>query len=368
MKLWVLSASTGGGHDMRAFALKDWWHHQGGECEVFHPLENSFWGYRLGCEIYNIIQRKLPILHYAYFNFLEYASIHRKPSFIIGAKKFIRKYETFSPDIVVSTHAHLNHGFFDLTRLPNLKFSRFVVYCGELADGKGFSRHWINSNNDLFASPFQEGALAARSRGMPAEKTLIAGPLLRKSFYENNQKFDRLKVFKDFGLDPDIPIFLLGTGANGVNHHIPVIEAICNANINCQILALCGRNHKTFCEINKFSSHHRMVVLPFNSLDAKAMVELLKISTWMLARPGAGLTTEAIATGCPVIFDLSGGTMPQETNNLNFWKMRAGTVVTSSSPSQLLEIIKTKTKIPRLHIPIGQSPKIFLEALSGLVA
>ena len=30
MRLWVLSASTGGGHDMRAFALQEWWHQMGG--------------------------------------------------------------------------------------------------------------------------------------------------------------------------------------------------------------------------------------------------------------------------------------------------------------------------------------------------
>ena len=61
-------------------------------------------------------------------------------------------------------------------------------------------------------------------------------------------------------------------------------------------------------------------ILPFPRLDGNAMVKLLKVSNWILARPGAGLTTEAIVTGCPVIFDLSGGTMPQEKNNLNFWK------------------------------------------------
>ena len=41
-EILVLSASTGGGHDMRAFALRDWWHQEGGECEVFHPLESTF--------------------------------------------------------------------------------------------------------------------------------------------------------------------------------------------------------------------------------------------------------------------------------------------------------------------------------------
>ena len=42
MRLWILSASTGGGHDMRAYAMRDWWEKRGGVAEVFHPLEESF--------------------------------------------------------------------------------------------------------------------------------------------------------------------------------------------------------------------------------------------------------------------------------------------------------------------------------------
>jgi processive 1,2-diacylglycerol beta-glucosyltransferase len=367
MRLWVLSASTGGGHDMRAFALQEWWHQMGGVCEVFHPLENSFWGYKAGCQLYNIIQKKLPLLHHTYFHFLEFASLHRHPSFIVGAKKFIRKFKAFSPDIIVSTHAHLNHGFFQLTKNPNMQSSRFVVFCGELADGQGFSRHWINPQNDLFVSPFEEGYLAAIKRGMPKEKILVSGPLLRRPFYAKQTKFDRFKVMEEFGLDAEKPIFLLGTGANGVNHHLPVIEAILKHKIDCQILALCGKNQKTFNEIQKLSMSVGEQVLPLSRLDGNAMVKLLKVCNWMLARPGAGLTTEAIVTGCPVIFDLSGGTMPQEKNNLNFWKKRTGNLLTCRSPSQLVKMIQSKTEVPRLNIPLDSSPQLLLRALSQLI-
>ena len=366
MKLLVLSASTGGGHDMRAFALRDWWHQEGGECEVFHPLESTFWGYRLGCQFYNLIQKKLPLLHFFYFHFLEYASMHKNASRIIGAKNFAQKIKLSAPDLIVSTHAHLNHGYFELSRLSSEKQSPFVVYCGELADGQGFSRHWINPKNDLFVSPFEEGNLAARMRGMPPGKTLVAGPLLRKPFYRGNHRFDRSEVIKDLGLDPRLPIYLLGTGANGVNHHIPVIKALNQAQIDCQILALCGRNVKTHRLIQKLAPTSRNMVVPFAHIEAQSIIDLLKVSTWMLARPGAGLTTEAMVTGCPVIFDLSGGCMPQEKNNLNFWKARAGTILTSSSPSQLIQLIRSDCQVTQLKIPLQTSPHLLLNALLKL--
>ena len=184
------------------------------------------------------------MLHFFYFHFLEYASMHKNASGLLG-RKICSKIKLSAPDLIVSTHAHLNHGYFELSRLSSEKQSPFVVYCGELADGQGFSRHWINPKNDLFVSPFEEGNLAARMRGMLPGKTLVAGPLLRKPFYRGNHRFDRSEVIKDLGLDPRLPIYLLGTGANGVNHHIPVIKATNQAQIDCQILALCGWNVKT---------------------------------------------------------------------------------------------------------------------------
>lgn len=367
MRLLILSASTGGGHDMRAYALQDWWNNKGGVSQVDHPLENTFWGYKAGCQFYNFIQKKIPWFHKVYFNFLEYASIHRFPETIIGAKKFSQRVSAFRPDVIVSTHAHLNHGYFDLSRKSSQKPPGFVVYCGELADGNGFSRHWVNPDNDLFVAPFEEGCTAAEKRGMPDKKILKGGPLLRRDFYRQYPTSFREEVLNRFGLKPNKPIYLLGTGANGVNHHSAIINALNKARIDCQIIALCGRNKKTFEQVKNISwnSYNRVVVLP--NLDASTMVDLLMVATWMLARPGAGLTTEAAVTGCPLIFDLSGGCMPQESNNLNFFKNRIGKLLTSSSASQLIELIKNEKDVPRLHLPLEDSPHILLNALSSLV-
>jgi processive 1,2-diacylglycerol beta-glucosyltransferase len=365
MKLLILSASTGGGHDMRAFALKDWWMEKGFEAEVFHPLENTFAGYRLGCQLYNLIQKKLPILHYAYFHFLESASIHRDSKKIIGSQKYVQKISTYCPNLIVSMHAHLNHGYFELSRLPYLK-PRFAVFCGELADGYGFSRHWVNPQNDLFISPYMEGCVAAQKRGMPIGKTLASGPLLRKPFYSQKGVINKEEVFNKFGLDDKLPVYVLGTGANGVNRHLPVIKALCEGSFDAQVVALCGKNKKTYEAVLALSKSSRLKVLPLPKLNAESMFELLNIASWMLARPGAGLTTEAVVTGCPLIFDLSGGCMPQEKINLNFWRSRQGKVISSSSPSEIIKIIQSEEPIPSLRIPIQASPDLLLKTLERL--
>ena len=163
---------------------------------------------------------------------------------------------------------------------------------------------------------------------------------------------------------PIKPIFLLGTGANGVNHHLSIIKAISQTGIDCQILALCGRNEQTFQAINRLSISNPRKVLPFRRLEANAMVDLLNVSTWMLARPGAGLTTEAVVTGCPIIFDLSGGCMPQETNNLNFLEGESWTFTDIFFTGQLIQNIQSGLDVPRLFIPMENSPNLSIEKIN----
>ena len=367
MKLLVLSASTGGGHNMRAYALQDWWCEKGGDCQVYQPLENTFWGYKSGCQLYNFIQKKMPFLHYGYFNFLELASLHRNPGIILGSQKFIKKIKEFSPDIIVSVHAHLNHGYFKLSQTIDSKIIPYVVYCGELADGNGFSRHWVNPDIDLFASPYQEGCIAAEKRGMPSSKCLVAGPLLRKPFYIQDGSFDRLNILSKYGLQPNLPVYLLGTGANGVNHHPAIIKRLMKAQKKCQVIALCGSNDKTLLELRKIPPSDYLDVVALSQVGATEMVSLLRAVDLMIARPGAGLTTEAIVTGCPMIFDLTGGGMPQENNNLNFWKSKTGSILSFYSISKLINILQEKQPIPRVEIPLEESPNLFLDALIKLV-
>ena len=102
------------------------------------------------------------------------------------------------------------------------------------------------------------------------------------------------------------------------------------------------------------------------TIDDLEMVKLMKVADWAFARPGAGITTEAMATGCPLIFDLTGGIMPQETNNLNYWKIHARSLVTCSRPSSLPAIAQSVAEIPNLKMPSCMNPEKFVSILKNL--
>ena len=62
----------------------------------------------------------------------------------------------------------------------------------------------------------------------------------------------------------------------------------------------------------------------------------------------------ALACGTPMVFDLSRGVMPQESNNLNFWKSRGEGVLTMKEPNLLPNVLGQK--IPRIRIELPSSP------------
>ena len=168
---------------MRANALKSWWSEGKGVARIMHPLENGFALYRWGSGLYNFIQRKLPLSTTSISTFWNmHQFIGELAELLLPPGNFPVKFE-FSPDLVLNVHAHLNHGYFQLARdaIPH-KRSKFVIFCGELADGQGFSRHWINPDADLFTGPFEETCQAAKKRdagrkdscyGSTAEKALL---------------------------------------------------------------------------------------------------------------------------------------------------------------------------------------------------
>lgn len=353
---------------MRAHALQDWWEQRGGKATVYHPLESSFIGYKFGCNLYNLIQRKLPLMHFGYFYFLELASMHRGPRRIVGSKKFVTFCRSINPRIIVSVHSHLNHGFFELVRRDVCKSIPFVVFCGELADGIGFSRHWVNPFNDLFAGPTQECCVAAQKRGMPIEKCVMSGPLLRRSFFQK-EDFPQNHIFGLLGLKKSLPTYLLSTGANGFNNHQIVIDAIIARGEVCQIIALCGKNLTTFDTLNqKYKNLDKTRVIPLATINDKMMVQLLKAVDIVFARPGAGISTEVLVTGTHIVFDISGGVMPQEINNLNYWKKHSSTVSLCKNPRLLPDLINSIKKTKPLNIKVEDQPRVLISALESLAS
>ena len=349
MSILVLSSKTGGGHEMRANALLHFGDLLSTKTYIYRPLENGSSFYNFGTNLYNFIQKTYPGAHALYFKFLEKASLHRRSNQILGRDKYLRLVYGLQPKLIISVHAHLNHGYFDLVKHSvRGERTKFLIYCGELADGFGFSRHWVNPDVDAFWGPTKESINAAILRGMPKNKCTVVGPLLRSVFYKDVKNADREAFHKMCNLDKNQTYGVLATGANGANSHLAALKSLKKAGCNLKIIVLCGSSHSLINKVRSLSDRLGLNVRALPTISAKNMRILLTDCDWVFGRPGAGLTSEAISLGTRIYFDVSKGIMPQEHNNLNFLRSNGFPLVLVNRASDLgykLNLIKEGTGV-----------------------
>lgn len=330
MRVLILTSSTGGGHDMRANAFAAWARSMPElkiETRLGWPLESSHPVYRLGVGLYNWIQSHAPFLHHVYFNFLEIFPPCRSARGLFGAGKFRATLEEFYPDILLSMHGSLNHGYFEAARaFLGRDRVRCVTYCGELFGGYGFSRNWVNPEADLFIGPVAETCEAAIALGMPKEKTKVGGFLLRPEFYE--PPID--KRTSDF-------VLLLSASSRGANNHIAFLEALRRNHIDIEIRVLCGKSAGTQKRIAKWVEQNAPPRVEIVPSDANIAALLQNVSA-VVARPGVGTTCEAIMAGCPLLLNCLGGVMPQEGITVKFCRKHR-LAHTLHSPDDLARIV-----------------------------
>lgn len=357
MKVLVLTSSTGGGHDMRARSLKAWAETEEAKpmnlrVDIFQALEETHNVYRLGVSIYNWIQTHHPRLHHIYFNMLELMALHRSPGTILGKNNFVQKLQAFCPDVIVSTHAHLNHGFFELARSVLGKHRiKCVTYCGELYGGYGFSRHWVNAGADLFIGAVKETCLMAERLGMVGKSNAQGGFLLNPRFYQKQlAEHERKRILAaEFGLDPDGFTIVLATGANSANNHVSLLNALANASLRVGVIALCGKSYHALVNVRQWAETvgHKAGIQARAIPYSVRLDELFQVASVVVARPGTGTTSECIQCECPILFNALGGIMPQEYITVKYAREHG-----------FLGVIKTPKDLPRLIEPIMQQTGI----------
>ncbi len=361
MRVLILTSSTGGGHNMRARAFQEWAQAEPSldvSAQLHRPLEKSHELYAFGVWLYNWIQRTAPFLHHGYFNFLEVVPIvrTRKP---LGAARYRRVLEELQPDVLVSVHDSLNHSFFEYARVVlGEDRVKCVTYCGELSGGYGFSRHWVNPSADLFIGAVPETCEAAVRWGMPRERTRVGGFLLRRSFYDQPLGDAGRAAFirEQLRLDPGEFILLLSASSRGAHNHVRFLEALKGHRIDAQVVLLCGKSEVTEREVSAWARANpraRVRLLPHNT----NVGQLMRSVSALVARPGTGTTSEAIASGCPLLLNCLGGIMPQERITVRFCREH-GVAQLVRSPEELAGIVAQWQKRSELPAFIHRAMKI----------
>jgi len=348
MRILIFTSSGGTAHDAAAYALQAWLRQWDplGEVWVDHVLENASPVSRGGVALYNWIQRHAPWLHKIYWRLVEFEDLMKPGTITFGRTYVIRLLRRLQPDLLISTHPHINRGHFDLAQrvLPGL---RCMTCCTELDGGFGFSRNWLTRRSEAFWTQTSEVAAEVRRRGYRRMLTPVLGPLFDPRF---------LAELHSFTPEPgNLPLVVLGSGANGANNHIRLLETLQSLAGCIRVVALCGKREEVKEKLKTWARDHpELMVEALGFQDPAGMARLYRRAWLMVARPGARTATEALASGCVLVFNGFGGFMPQEWLARSYFAAR-GLDLAIRRPKQLRPLLESLLAQPERYQALKQS-------------
>ena len=123
------------------------------------------------------------------------------------------------------------------------------------------------------------GARGARRRRTPSTRIATLGPLLYPAYHEA----------------PPAPVVLagrprlvLGTGGNGANNHLALLEHLLPLGDQLEVVALCGKRAAVRQQLQAWAAAHpQLPLLAQGFLGPEAMVERYRRAWSIVARPGA---------------------------------------------------------------------------------
>lgn len=315
MRVLIYTSSGGTAHDAAAEAIQQWLTQLVPEVEVRvdQVLERSSATYRGGVELYNWIQRRRPWLHQLYWRAMELEDLIKPGTVLFGRRYLIQQLRAFRPDVLISTHPHTNRGHFDLAKRVLGPQLRCITCCTELDGGFGFSRNWLSRRADLFWALTEEVVQEVwrRRPGMPVE---CLGPLLYPAHHEAGPAAPALE---------GLPLLVLGTGSNGANNHVALLEQLLPFAGQLAVVALCGRRPLAQQQVQAWAARNRALsVQALGYQGPAAMADLYRRAWALVSRPGARTATEALFMACPLVFNHYGTTMPQELLAPRYFRAR----------------------------------------------
>ena len=329
VRILVLTSSTGGGHDARAEAFADWCfqlYRHGVDVRIEQMLEKSSVVNRGGVNLYNWIQRRMPLLHGIYYAVVELLAFLNRRTVTLGRAYYLSVLQEYRPHLVFSVHDCLNRGYFQLARSTlGADRVRCVTYCGEFSGGWGYSANWIEPSVDLYYSRTPTARDFAVRKGVPAERCRVRGHLMwPRSHLDVLGPGERAEYrVRGLGLRPDLFTVFLATGGNGANNHFALLPALLRWAERIQVIAICGKDKETYHQLMHWRARHPTLGLYIEGYSEQVH-RLMQASDAIVTRGGTTTCAKALHFRCPIVFNAFGGIMPQENLTWKFFRNGAG--------------------------------------------
>ena len=341
-KVLIMSASTGGGHNRAARAIKE------------ELIKKTIDGENIECKIIdslklvNTTMDKIISRGYeksAIYTPYAYGKVYRfsesgiasknefKDNMITNfmAKKFRKLLLDEQPDLIIGTHpfpmialstlkkqcvnssSHtLFHTSFNDNFIKHFNTEPFPTLISVLTDYTTHST-WIQNELDYYVVGHEYVKELLISEGVDSNKVKPLGIPVEKSFLQNR---DRETVLSELGFDKDKLTVLLMGGSFGAGNMKETLAEMLSIDRDFQILVITGRNESLKEKLEKNLESHsidkNVKILGFTN----KMNDILASIDVLVTKPGGLTTTEALLKDVPMIvpYYIPG----QEEENLDF--------------------------------------------------
>ncbi len=331
MRILILSANTGGGHNSAANAVKDYFENHGVACDIKDSL--AYWGENKSKVISNghiFIYKKAPKLFGVMYRFTEnHRPKENNTSFMYdlvkkGADRLYDELLNTRYDAVVCTHvfAGMTATAVKKKYIPKLKIY-FVATDYTCSPGT----QEIDAN--AFFIPHRMLCDEYAAQNVRREKLVASGIPVRHDFY---QKQPAESAKQQLGLPENKKIVLLMGGSMGCGP----IKDIANGLVaslpeNAHLVVVCGSNKALHKQLEESGIDRKATLVGFTDHIALYM----DAAETVLTKPGGLSSTEAMVKGLPTV--LINAVPGCETRNLDFLTDN-GFAETADSADELIKI------------------------------
>jgi 1,2-diacylglycerol 3-beta-galactosyltransferase len=237
------------------------------------------------------------------------------------------------PDLVVSVIPNFNRALHDSIEhaLPG---TPFVTILTDMAD---YPPHfWIERQQQYLICGTPRARQQALDLGHSPERVfLTSGMILNPRFYEPLE-VERVSGLEALGLDPELPTALIMFGGEGSAKMLDIVRQINASGLKLQIIAICGKSRRLYDALHALPRRIPMHVEGFT----REMPRFMRISDFLIGKPGPGSISEAVAMGLPVIVETNAWTLPQERYNAEWVKENGLGIAVRSFRNEVVSAVR----------------------------
>jgi len=180
--------------------------------------------------------------------------------------------------------------------------------------------------------PTEGACQRALACGLPAERVIVTGLPVSLRFVVTAQQ-DPLIVRRRLGLEPDLPVVLLVSGAEGMGPLRCLCRAVADSSVQAQLVVIAGRNERLRARLAAETWPLPVQVEGF----VHNMHEWMRAADLLVTKAGPSTVSEALVMGLPMV--LSGALPGQERPNVDY-VVQAGAGIWAPTPRRVATAVR----------------------------